>query len=99
MPVRLHHIVGGAHDLPRLAWFWTQALGWKALSEREPEIIIGIDEHAIFVQENRSRVGAAVAVAEDPLVLPGLAEFAEVTVDDPPSQLVRVAAPRPASPG
>jgi predicted enzyme related to lactoylglutathione lyase len=28
MPVRLHHIVLDAHDLPRLARFWTQALGW-----------------------------------------------------------------------
>ena len=35
MPVRLHHIVIDAHDLPGLARFWTQALGWKILSERE----------------------------------------------------------------
>src|SRR5262249_9788703 len=28
MPVRLHHIVIDAHDLPALARFWTQALGW-----------------------------------------------------------------------
>ena len=35
MPVRLHHIVVDTHDLPRLARFWTQALGWKILSERE----------------------------------------------------------------
>ena len=28
MPVRLHHIVIDAHDLPGLARFWTQALGW-----------------------------------------------------------------------
>jgi catechol 2,3-dioxygenase-like lactoylglutathione lyase family enzyme len=34
MPVRLHHIVIDAHDLPRLARFWTQALGWKIISER-----------------------------------------------------------------
>ncbi len=38
MPVRLHHIVIDAHDLPGLAQFWTQALGWKVLSERENEI-------------------------------------------------------------
>ena len=38
MPVRLHHIVIDAHDLPGLARFWTQALGWKILSEREQEI-------------------------------------------------------------
>ncbi len=46
MPVRLHHIVVDAHDLPRLARFWTQALGWKVLSEREREIVIGTDENA-----------------------------------------------------
>jgi len=46
MPVRLHHIVIDAHDLPTLARFWTQALGWKVLSEREREIIIGTDENA-----------------------------------------------------
>jgi Glyoxalase-like domain len=26
--------------------FWTQALGWKVLSEREREIVIGADENA-----------------------------------------------------
>jgi predicted enzyme related to lactoylglutathione lyase len=46
MPVRLHHIVIDAHDLPGLAQFWTQALGWKILSEREREIVIGPDENA-----------------------------------------------------
>jgi len=46
MPIRLHHIVIDAYDLPRLARFWTQALGWVVLSEREREIVIGTDEHA-----------------------------------------------------
>ena len=46
MPVRLHHIVIDAHDLPGLARFWMQALGWKVLSEREREIVIGTDENA-----------------------------------------------------
>ena len=46
MPVRLHHIVIDAHDLPGLARFWTQALGWQVLSERENEIVIGTDENA-----------------------------------------------------
>jgi predicted enzyme related to lactoylglutathione lyase len=46
MPVTLHHIVVDTHDLPGLARFWTQALDWKILSEREREIIIGPDEHA-----------------------------------------------------
>jgi hypothetical protein len=39
MPVRLHHIVAGAHDLPGPARFWTQAPGWMNLPERE--IVIG----------------------------------------------------------
>jgi catechol-2,3-dioxygenase len=47
MPVRLHHIVVDAHDLPGLARFWTQTLGWKVLSEREPEIVIGIEENLL----------------------------------------------------
>jgi catechol-2,3-dioxygenase len=46
MPVRLHHLVVDAHDLPALAGFWTRALGWKVLSEREREIVIGTDENA-----------------------------------------------------
>ncbi len=46
MPLRLHHIVIDARDLPGLARFWTQALGWKVLSEREHEIVIGADDHA-----------------------------------------------------
>ena len=45
-PVRLHHIVVDAHDLPGLARFWTQALGWKVLSGRENEIVIGTDQNA-----------------------------------------------------
>ena len=35
-----------AHDLPGLARFWTQALGWKILSQQEREIVIGTDENA-----------------------------------------------------
>jgi hypothetical protein len=35
-----------AHDLPGLARFWTQALGWHVLSEREREIVIGPGENA-----------------------------------------------------
>ena len=41
MPVSLHHIVIDAHDLPGLARFWSQALDWPILSEREREIVIG----------------------------------------------------------
>ena len=46
MPVALHHIVVDTHDLRRLARFWTQALGWSVLSEREREIVIGPDVDA-----------------------------------------------------
>ena len=46
MAVSLHHIVIDAHDLPRLARFWTQVLDWRILSEREREIMIGTDEAA-----------------------------------------------------
>src|SRR5205823_2791309 len=46
MPVRLNHIVIDAHELPSLARFWTQALGWKVLSERQNVIVIGTDENA-----------------------------------------------------
>jgi predicted enzyme related to lactoylglutathione lyase len=46
MAVTLHHIVIDAHDLPRLARFWAQVLGWSILSEREREIVIGAGEHA-----------------------------------------------------
>ena len=46
MPVTLHHVVVDTYDLPGLARFWTQALGWKVLSEREREIVIGPDVSA-----------------------------------------------------
>jgi catechol 2,3-dioxygenase-like lactoylglutathione lyase family enzyme len=46
MPVRLHHIVIDTYDLPRLARFWTEALGWQVLSERDREIVIGPDDNA-----------------------------------------------------
>lgn len=46
MPVTLHHIVVDAHDLQGLARFWAEALGWRVLSEREREVVIGLDESA-----------------------------------------------------
>ena len=46
MPVRFHYIVVHAHDLPGLVRFWAQALGWRVLSGREREIVIGTDENA-----------------------------------------------------
>ncbi|MGY1499410.1 VOC family protein [Streptomyces sp. QTS52] len=46
MPLSLHHIVIDAHDLPALARFWAEALGWRILSEREWEVVIGPDETA-----------------------------------------------------
>ena len=41
MPVRLHHIVIDAHDLPSLGRFWAEALGWTVLSAREREVVVG----------------------------------------------------------
>jgi hypothetical protein len=41
VPVSLHHVVIDAHDLVGLARFWSQALDWPILSEREREVVIG----------------------------------------------------------
>jgi predicted enzyme related to lactoylglutathione lyase len=46
MPLRLHHIVIDAHDLPTLARFWADALGWTVLSTREREVIVGASADA-----------------------------------------------------
>jgi predicted enzyme related to lactoylglutathione lyase len=43
MAVLLHHIVIDTYDLPALARFWSQVLGWRILSERDQEIVIGAD--------------------------------------------------------
>ncbi|MCU7826886.1 VOC family protein [Kitasatospora sp. DSM 101779] len=41
MPLSLHHIVVDAHDLPTLARFWAEVLGWRILSERAGEVVVG----------------------------------------------------------
>jgi predicted enzyme related to lactoylglutathione lyase len=41
VPLRPHHIVIDAHDLPGLARFWCAVLGWRVLSELEREVVIG----------------------------------------------------------
>ena len=46
MPVRLHHIVADAHDLPGLAWLRTQAPGPNVLCAREGDIVTGTRENA-----------------------------------------------------
>jgi predicted enzyme related to lactoylglutathione lyase len=46
MALSLHHVVIDARDLPGLARFWSQVLGWKILSEREREVVIGTDVDA-----------------------------------------------------
>lgn len=46
MTVSLHHIVIDAHDLPAQARFWAQVLNWKILSERDREVVIGVEETA-----------------------------------------------------
>jgi hypothetical protein len=44
--VSLHHIVIDAYDLPAQARFWARVLNWRILSEREHEVVIGVDETA-----------------------------------------------------
>ncbi|MEJ7794148.1 MAG: VOC family protein [Nocardioides sp.] len=46
MPIVLHHIVIDSYDLPAQARFWSEALGWRILSVREREIVVGPDEAA-----------------------------------------------------
>jgi predicted enzyme related to lactoylglutathione lyase len=46
MPLCLHHVVIDSHDLPRLARFWAEALGWRVLSTREREVVVGPDVDA-----------------------------------------------------
>lgn len=41
MPVAIHHIVIDAHDLPGLARFWSEVLGWPILSTKPREVIVG----------------------------------------------------------
>ena len=41
MSLAVHHIVIDARDLPVLAKFWSEVLGWPILSSREREVIIG----------------------------------------------------------
>jgi predicted enzyme related to lactoylglutathione lyase len=46
MPVRVHHIVIDTHDLPALARFWAEALGWRVLSTQEREVVVGSSVNA-----------------------------------------------------
>jgi predicted enzyme related to lactoylglutathione lyase len=46
MPLSLHHIVIDAHDLPGLARFGAEVLGWRILSEHEREAVIGTEATA-----------------------------------------------------
>jgi predicted enzyme related to lactoylglutathione lyase len=46
MPLLMHHIVIDTHDLPGLARFWSEVLGWRILSQRQREVVIGADEAA-----------------------------------------------------
>jgi predicted enzyme related to lactoylglutathione lyase len=46
VPLRMHHIVIDARDLPALADFWAQALHWRVLSRREREVVVGPDDSA-----------------------------------------------------
>ena len=42
----MHHIVIDARNLPGLAAFWAAALGWRVLSTREREVVVGADDSA-----------------------------------------------------
>jgi predicted enzyme related to lactoylglutathione lyase len=46
MPLRMHHVVIDARDLPGLADFWAAALHWQVLSSREREVVVGPDDSA-----------------------------------------------------
>jgi predicted enzyme related to lactoylglutathione lyase len=46
MPLRMHHVVIDARDLPALADFWAAALHWQVLSRREREVVVGPDDSA-----------------------------------------------------
>ncbi|MCW2751222.1 MAG: glyoxalase [Aeromicrobium sp.] len=48
MPLRTHHLVIDAEDLPGLAAFWSAVLDWPILSERECEVVIGSSIDAPF---------------------------------------------------
>ena len=48
MPLRAHHVVIDAEDLPGLAAFWSEVLDWPILSEREREVVIGPSVDAPF---------------------------------------------------
>jgi predicted enzyme related to lactoylglutathione lyase len=41
MSLAVHHIVIDTRDLPGLANFWSELLGWPILSSRKREVIIG----------------------------------------------------------
>ena len=47
MAVSIYHIAVDAHDLPRMARFWSAVLDWQVLFEHEEEIIIGAHETAL----------------------------------------------------
>jgi hypothetical protein len=92
MPVPLHHIVVDAHDPPGLARFWTQALGWKVLSERENEIVIGTGQNApvgmCFMPvtdpktvKNRVQLGLTTSAADRDQEIDRLLALAERRVD------------------
>src|SRR5690349_8046117 len=65
--------------------------GWVVRRRGSPDHLVPDD----LCPGEPAEVGAAVAVAEYPPVLPGLAELAEVAADNPPDRLVRVAMPGP----
>ncbi|MFI1399738.1 VOC family protein [Streptomyces sp. NPDC020681] len=47
MAVSLYTLTVDTHDLPLLARFWSQVLGWRTVFEADDEIVIGADESAL----------------------------------------------------
>jgi hypothetical protein len=98
LPVRLH-----AHDLPGLARFWTQALGWKVLSECESEILIGTGQSApvgmcFMLCRSITRLGVSPALFADMMDavvvgLPGAAQD-RLSADVPGARPGRRGVPR-----
>ena len=75
MAVSLHHVVIDAHDLPALARFWAQVLGWRILSEQEREAEI---ERTLALGDRRVDIGQTGAESWTVLADPEGNEFCVV---------------------
>jgi hypothetical protein len=80
------------HDLPGLARFWTQALGWKVLSERDNEIVIGTNENAALgmcFMPVRPGSGRNSLLSDGAIMrYQGGAEMADMLIRDIPDEVI-----------